>query len=43
MIHQYKFGDMNIVLDVHSGGVHIVDDLSYEILDYITELLHSLV
>ena len=26
---------MNIVLDVHSGGVHIVDDLSYEILDYI--------
>ena len=35
MIHKYKYKDMNIVLDVHSGGVHIVDDLSYEILDYI--------
>lgn len=35
MIHKYKYNDMNIVLDVHSGGVHIVDDLSYEILDYI--------
>ena len=35
MIHKYKYKDMNIVLDVHSGGVHIVDDLSYDILDYI--------
>ncbi len=35
MIHKYKYNDMNIVLDVHSGGVHVVDDLSYEILDYI--------
>lgn len=35
MIHKYKYNGMNIVLDVHSGGVHVVDDLSYEILDYI--------
>ena len=35
MIHKYKYNDMNIVLDVHSGGVHIVDDISYDILDYI--------
>lgn len=35
MIHKYKYNDMNIVLDIHSGGVHVVDDLSYEILDYI--------
>ena len=27
MIHKYKYNDMNIVLDVHSGGVHVVDDL----------------
>ena len=30
MIHQYKAGGMNIVLDVMSGSVHVVDDLAYE-------------
>lgn len=35
MIHKYRHNDMNIVLDVHSGGVHIVDDLTYELLDEI--------
>ena len=33
MIHKYKLNDYNIVLDVHSGGVHVVDDLSYDMLD----------
>ena len=32
MIHQYKFGGQNIVLDVCSGGVHVVDDLAYDII-----------
>ena len=32
MIHKYRFNGMNIVLDVHSGGVHIVDDLTYDLL-----------
>ena len=27
MIHQYKLGGYNIVLDVCSGGVHVVDGL----------------
>ena len=31
MIHQYKLGGYNIVLDVCSGGLHVVDDLSYDI------------
>ena len=30
MIHQYKLGGYNIVLDVCSGGVHIVDDIAYD-------------
>ncbi len=30
MIHQYKMGDLNIVLDVFSGSIHVVDDLAYE-------------
>ena len=33
MIHKYKLNGFNIVLDVHSGGVHLVDELTYDILD----------
>ena len=32
MIHQYKLGGFNIVLDVCSGGVHVVDDVAYDII-----------
>ncbi|WP_130837372.1 thioether cross-link-forming SCIFF peptide maturase [Lachnoclostridium sp. Marseille-P6806] len=30
MIHQYKLNGYNIVLDVFSGSVHVVDDMSYD-------------
>ena len=33
MIHKYKLSGFNIVLDVNSGGVHVVDDLTYDLLD----------
>lgn len=33
MIHKYKLNGFNIVLDVNSGGVHIVDELTYDLLD----------
>ncbi len=32
MIHQYKLGGYNIVLDICSGAVHIVDDVAYDII-----------
>ena len=32
MIHQYKLGGFNIVLDVCSGAVHVVDDIAYDII-----------
>ena len=32
MIHQYKLGGLNIVLDVCSGAVHVVDDVDYDII-----------
>ena len=32
MIHQYKLGGYNIVLDCCSGAVHIVDDIAYDII-----------
>lgn len=33
MIHKFKLSGFNIVLDVNSGGVHIIDDLTYDVLD----------
>ena len=33
MIHKYKLSGYNVLLDVNSGGVHIVDDLTYDLLD----------
>ena len=33
MIHQYKLGGYNIVLDVCSGSVHVVDDMAYDIIE----------
>ena len=32
MVHQYKNNGYNIVLDVNSGMVHVVDDLVYDII-----------
>lgn len=32
VIHQYKSNGYNIVLDVNSGSVHVVDDLTYDII-----------
>ena len=32
MIHQYKLGGYNIVLDIASGSVHAVDDVAYDII-----------
>ena len=37
MIHKYKLNGYNIVLDVNSGAVHVVDDIAYDILDLIDE------
>ena len=33
-IHKYNLNGKNIVLDINSGAVHIVDDIVYLILDY---------
>ena len=32
MIHQYKLNGFNIVLDVCSGSVHVVDEVAYDII-----------
>lgn len=33
MIHKFKAKDLNILLDVNSGGVHLIDDVTYDLLD----------
>lgn len=32
MIHQFKLGGKNIVLDVCSGAIHVVDDVAYDLI-----------
>ena len=38
MIHQYKNNGYDIVLDVNSGSVHVVDDMCYDIIEYLDKL-----
>ena len=32
MIHQYKNNGYNIVMDVNSGAIHVVDDVTYDVI-----------
>ncbi len=37
MLHLYKNNGYNIVLDVNSGSVHVVDDVAYDVLDLLKD------
>ncbi|MEG1887431.1 MAG: thioether cross-link-forming SCIFF peptide maturase, partial [Oscillospiraceae bacterium] len=37
MVHKFKSGNLFLALDVFSGGVHVLDELSYELLDFAGE------
>ena len=39
MVHEYKNNGYNIVLDVNSGSVHVVDDVVYDLIPVTEELL----
>ena len=41
MIHQYKNNGYNIVLDVNSGSVHVVDDVVYDLIPLVEESLEK--
>jgi uncharacterized protein len=32
LVHQYKLNGFNIVLDTCSGGVHVVDEVAYDMI-----------
>lgn len=38
MIHQYKNNGYNIIMDINSGSVHVVDDIVYEMIPLIEPL-----
>ena len=38
MIHQYKSNGYNIVMDVNSGSVHVVDDIVYDMIPLVEPL-----
>ena len=38
MIHQYKNNGYNIVMDVNSGSVHVVDDVVYDVIPLAEQL-----
>lgn len=41
MIHQYKSNGYDIVMDVNSGAVHVVDDVTYDVITLFEELTAS--
>lgn len=41
VIHQYKNNGYNIVLDVNSGSVHVVDEVVYDVIPLVEELQNN--
>ena len=41
MIHAYKNNGYNIVLDVNSGSVHVVDDVVFDLVEVIEQRLQD--
>ncbi len=41
MVHQYKNNGYNIVLDVNSGSIHVVDDCVYDIVPVLEPILKA--
>jgi len=37
MIHQFSQNGINVVMDIHSGAIHVVDDVVYDIVGYYKE------
>ena len=40
MIHQYKNNGYNIVMDVNSGSIHVVDDIVYDMIHLVEPLVN---
>ena len=38
MIHKFQFENSNIVMDIHSGSIHIVDEVAYTIVEDVEKM-----
>ena len=38
LIHKYSLNGYNIVIDVNGGAVHVIDDVTYRVLDFYKEI-----
>ena len=41
MVHQYKSNGLNIVMDVASGSIHVVDDIVYDMIPLVEPLVEE--
>ena len=41
MVHCYKLGGLNIVLDICSGSVHVVDEVAYDVIEMYENKTHD--
>ena len=41
MIHQYKSNGYNIVMDINSGSIHVVDDIVYDMIPLVESLVNG--
>lgn len=39
MLHKYELNGLKIVIDVNSGAVHVLDDISYDVIDFYPDRL----
>ncbi|MGL6174795.1 MAG: thioether cross-link-forming SCIFF peptide maturase [Cellulosilyticaceae bacterium] len=38
MIHKFRFENSNILMDIHSGAIHIVDEVAYKIVEDVLQM-----
>lgn len=43
MLHKYKLNNLNIVIDVNSGSVHVFDEIAYDVVDFIEQPVEAAV
>ncbi len=41
MIHQFKFNNYNVIVDANSASVHSVDEVAYDIIEMLDEVISS--
>jgi len=41
MVHSYKLGGLNIVIDVYSGSVHVVDEATFDVIEMYEKSTHE--